>query len=75
MEFDVVNDSKRQTIAEYTQQAEDCLGRAWDPQLSPESRMVFVEMAKCYTELAKSLIDLTRVRNGLAARGVEWTVR
>ena len=58
-----MNDSKQATIADHMQQAEDCLGRAWDPTLSPESRMVFVEMAKQYTELANSLIELARIRD------------
>lgn len=69
----MVNDSKTMTIADYEQQAEDCLARAWDPTLSTESRTVFVEMAKCYTELAKSRIEQARNRDA-RERGVEWTL-
>lgn len=67
-----MNDSKTMMIADYERQAEDCLGRAWDPTLSPEDRMVFVEMAKCYTALVKSRIELERMRDA-RERGGEWT--
>lgn len=69
-----MQDSKQQTIEDYERQAEDCLGRAWDPTISPESRMVFVEMAKCYTELVKSRVEMWRIRDA-RERGVEWTTR